>query len=162
METHSNMFAWRIPWTEKPSGLQSLGSQRVGLDWETNTHPFTLKACLMLRTTSYNEFFNSLFSSISWRPFIFPPFWYHCSFLVTLLPTLCCILLGYYHMVWPNLPRLKKGMATHSNVLACKISWTEEPFGKVQGLQRVRHDWSMEHEHNIASMQLVVPRKTCK
>ena len=27
--THSSIFAWRIPWTEKPGGLQSMGSQRV-------------------------------------------------------------------------------------------------------------------------------------
>ena len=29
MATHSSIFAWRIPWTEKPGGLQSMGSQRV-------------------------------------------------------------------------------------------------------------------------------------
>ena len=28
MVTHSSIRAWRIPWTEEPSGLQSLGSQR--------------------------------------------------------------------------------------------------------------------------------------
>ena len=28
--THSGVLAWRIPWTEEPSGLQSMGSQRVG------------------------------------------------------------------------------------------------------------------------------------
>ena len=30
METHSSTLAWRIPWTEEPAGLQSMGSQRVG------------------------------------------------------------------------------------------------------------------------------------
>ena len=30
METHSSVLAWRIPWTEDPGGLQSMGSQRVG------------------------------------------------------------------------------------------------------------------------------------
>ena len=30
MVTHSNILAWRIPWTEEPGGLQSMGSQRVG------------------------------------------------------------------------------------------------------------------------------------
>ena len=30
MATHSSILAWRIPWTEKPDGLQSMGSQRVG------------------------------------------------------------------------------------------------------------------------------------
>ena len=30
METHSNILAWRIPWTEEPAGLQPKRSQRVG------------------------------------------------------------------------------------------------------------------------------------
>ena len=30
MEVHSSIFAWKIPQTEEPSGLQSMGSQRVG------------------------------------------------------------------------------------------------------------------------------------
>ena len=33
MATHSSVLAWRIPWTEKPGGLQSVGSRRVGYDW---------------------------------------------------------------------------------------------------------------------------------
>ena len=32
MATHSNILAWRIPWTEEPGGLQSMGLQRVGHD----------------------------------------------------------------------------------------------------------------------------------
>ena len=32
MATHSNILAWRIPWTEKPGGLQSVGFQRVRHD----------------------------------------------------------------------------------------------------------------------------------
>ena len=32
MATHSSILAWRVPWTEKPGGLQSMGSQRVGHD----------------------------------------------------------------------------------------------------------------------------------
>ena len=35
MATHSNILAWRIPWTEEPGGLQSMGSQRVRHDWVT-------------------------------------------------------------------------------------------------------------------------------
>ena len=30
MATHSSILAWRIPWTEEPGGLQSMGFQRVG------------------------------------------------------------------------------------------------------------------------------------
>ena len=32
MATHSSTLAWKIPWTEKPGRLQSVGSQRVGHD----------------------------------------------------------------------------------------------------------------------------------
>ena len=36
MATHSSILAWEIPWTEEPGGLQSMGSQRVRCDLETN------------------------------------------------------------------------------------------------------------------------------
>ena len=32
METHSSVLAWKIPWTEEPGRLQSMGLQRVGHD----------------------------------------------------------------------------------------------------------------------------------
>ena len=32
MATHSSTLAWKIPWTEEPGGLQSMGSQRVAHD----------------------------------------------------------------------------------------------------------------------------------
>ena len=32
MSTHSSILVWRIPWTEEPGGLQSIGSERVGHD----------------------------------------------------------------------------------------------------------------------------------
>ena len=46
MAIHSIIHAWKIPWTEKPGGLQSVGPQRVGHDWATYTHTHTL----LLRT----------------------------------------------------------------------------------------------------------------
>ena len=36
MVNHSSILAWRIPWTEKPGELQSMGSQRVGHNWVTS------------------------------------------------------------------------------------------------------------------------------
>ena len=41
LTTHSSILAWKIPWTEEPGRLQSMGSQRVRHDWATNTslHP---------------------------------------------------------------------------------------------------------------------------
>ena len=35
MASHFSFLAWRIPWTEEPDGLQSMGSQRVGHDLAT-------------------------------------------------------------------------------------------------------------------------------
>ena len=32
MVTHFSILAWRIPWTEEPGGLQSMGSRRIGHD----------------------------------------------------------------------------------------------------------------------------------
>ena len=39
MATHSSILAWRIPWAEKPGGLQSMGSQRVGHDFTFTFNP---------------------------------------------------------------------------------------------------------------------------
>ena len=37
-DNHSSILAWKSPWTEEPSRLQSMGSQRVGHDWVTSLH----------------------------------------------------------------------------------------------------------------------------
>ena len=41
MAPHSSTLAWKIPWTEEPGGLQSMGSLRVGHDWVTSLSFFT-------------------------------------------------------------------------------------------------------------------------
>ena len=38
MATHSSILAWKIPWTEEPGGLQSMGLQRVTCDLGANTY----------------------------------------------------------------------------------------------------------------------------
>ena len=50
MATYSSILAWRIPWTGKPGGLQSMGSQRVRHDWMTNV--FTFKTLEQLQNQS--------------------------------------------------------------------------------------------------------------
>ena len=40
MATRSSSLAWKIPWMDEPGRLQSMGSQRVGHNWETNTFTF--------------------------------------------------------------------------------------------------------------------------
>ena len=54
MATHSSILAWRIPWTEKSGGLQSMGSQRVGHDRATNTTTTAVDSqdCVSFRFTA--------------------------------------------------------------------------------------------------------------
>ena len=43
MAPHSSTLAWKIPWTEEPGRLQSMGSRRVGHDWLTSLSLFTFR-----------------------------------------------------------------------------------------------------------------------
>ena len=43
MATHSSILAWRIPWTEEPGGLRSMGSQRVRHGSVTTSHSLSTK-----------------------------------------------------------------------------------------------------------------------
>ena len=140
MAMQSSILPCRIPQTEEPGGLQSMGSQRVRHNWTTNTCTFFFKdaddswgdACSLcgkkwklgmnwnIKHKLKNEFIKCVYS--------------------------------YY------------GNGTHSSTLAWKIPWTEEP-GRLQsmGSLRVGHDWSdlaaaasflllifpLEHLHSI-------------
>ena len=45
MAPHSSTLAWKIPWTEEPGRLQSMGPRRVGHDWATSLSLFTFIHC---------------------------------------------------------------------------------------------------------------------
>ena len=45
MVTHFSILAWRIPWTEEPGELQSMGWQRVGHKLPTKPPPSIFKSC---------------------------------------------------------------------------------------------------------------------
>ena len=52
MATHSSSLAWKIPWTEKPGGLQSMRSQRAGHNWaHIQTVYFLWKLALWIKYT---------------------------------------------------------------------------------------------------------------
>ena len=63
-DPHSSILAWRIPWTEEPGGLQSIGSQRVRDDcskttWTQLSKTTTTKTlrnikCTILTTSKYS------------------------------------------------------------------------------------------------------------
>ena len=67
MATHSSILAWRIPQTEEPGGLQSIGLQRVGHDWsDLSTHRWEREIDRMyhwekVRETTENEKNNKMF-----------------------------------------------------------------------------------------------------
>ena len=54
MATYSTILAWEIPWTEKPGGLQSMGSQRVGHNLATK-HLCTLSHTVNSKILSYSK-----------------------------------------------------------------------------------------------------------
>ena len=56
MATHSSMLAWRIPWTEETSRLQSMGSQRVGHGWSDLACTFLLCGCMQSLHTQMSPF----------------------------------------------------------------------------------------------------------
>jgi len=61
--THSNILAWKIPWTEELCGLQSTGSQRVGHDWVTNVH---ISKLIKIQTLNMCNFYTLVvFQSLS-------------------------------------------------------------------------------------------------
>ena len=74
MATHSSILAWRIPWTKKPGRLQSMGLQRVGYDWASNTHIFLYALfhyyvyfCLSLPLAHYPQEAENLFIDVTHR-----------------------------------------------------------------------------------------------
>jgi len=52
MATHSGILAERTPWTEKPGGLQSMGSQRIGHNQATNAFIFVSTTCMLKHSPS--------------------------------------------------------------------------------------------------------------
>ena len=76
MAVHSSILAWRIPWTEEPGGLQSMGSLLVRHNWVSNTFTFLSRMspylegkgtsifCFEKSKYIWKFFFSFLFSSL--------------------------------------------------------------------------------------------------
>ena len=77
MATHSSVLAWRIPGTEKPGGLLSMGSHRVGHDWSdlAAAAAITLQYCIGFCHTS--TWIRHRYTHVppSWIPLPFARFW---------------------------------------------------------------------------------------
>ena len=139
MAPHSSTLAWKIPWTEEPGGLQSMGSLRVGHDWATSL---------------------SLFTFMHWRrkwqstPVFLPGesqgwgSWWAAIYGVTQSRTRLKQLssssllwktkvLAIFHITYYSIS--EKAMAPHSSTFAWKIPWTEEP-GRLQSMGLLESD----------------------
>ena len=65
MATHSNTPAWKIPWTEDPGSLQSMGSQRVRHDWVTKLSLFHFQPYMIILGWQKSAF--RFFPNIIWK-----------------------------------------------------------------------------------------------
>ena len=115
--THSSTLAWKIPWTEEPRRLQSMGSQRVRVtksQTRLNNFPSLTKSRVKNGA-----------SLVAWMVKN-PP-----AVQETHVPSL------------GQEDPLEKEVATHSSTLAWKIPWMEKP-DRLQSMvsQRVGHDWA--------------------
>ena len=157
MAIHSGTLAWKIPWTEKPGRLQSMGSQRDRHNWATSLSyslPFFLSFFL-----SYSEFNHpalmhiSILTSISLISGL--PRW-----LVIKNPPANSGDIGDTGLI-PGMGRSPGGMATHSSILAWRLPQTEKP-GELQsiGSQRVRHNWNnLACTHTVLFQRPYLPSK---
>ena len=69
MATHCSILAWRIPWTEEPGGLQSMGLHRIGQVWVCMLifyHIYSSFFVLHLNTTSQEDKKWPLFTAVHW------------------------------------------------------------------------------------------------
>ena len=76
LATHSSVLAWRVPWTEEPGGLQSLGSHRVRQGWATEHEHSIYRASLNLQkqnvtilivNESYTQIIHARKMKTKWR-----------------------------------------------------------------------------------------------
>ena len=121
MTTHSSILAWRIPWTEKPRGLQSMGVTRVGHDLETKTITITF---FFLRDLSDRQGWDLNSGPPNSRSWGIP----HSS-VGKEYPATQETQVQFLDWEDPQ----EKAMAIHSSVLAWKIPWMEEP-GRLQSM----------------------------
>ena len=139
MATHSSILARRIPWTEMPGRLQSIGLKRVGHDW-SDLAPIAHFINIYVYINTY------VYINIYIYIYIYTHIYIHCIYKASLVAQRLKRLPGMWETwIW-SLDRedtLEKEMVTHSSTLAWRIPWREEP-GRLQsmGPHRVGHDWA--------------------
>ena len=123
MATHSSILAWRIPWTEEPGRLQSMGSRRVGHDWATSLS--ALHTCIHSFPNSLpipmGSFFNVI-KHMQHKTYHFNCVKVHGSVAVNTLILLC----NHHHYLFPELSHPKQKLlyliTPHSTPLHSTLS----------------------------------------
>ena len=172
MATHSSTLAWKIPWTEEPGGLRSMGLHRVGHGWSDLAAAAGLQGkttnecaglhchsrCLpptkglkvwvirwtagQVHTVAWNVILLH-FTSLSHQQVGMGEKW---DAAVQQWLSQCRRCKRCRFNPWGQEDPLEEEMATHSSILAWEIPWTEEPGGlQSMGSHRVGHNWVTEH-----------------
>ena len=145
MAIHSSIFSFEIPRTEDPGGLQSMGSQRVGHDWETELNwiiNFIINYHLYIFAVP-GTVLSTLYAIVLFQPY------YKAVRKVLLLSSFYRWARGGFPggSMLKNPPALQeswvlylgqedlmeKEMTAHSSILAWKTPWTEES-GRLQSM----------------------------
>ena len=118
MAPHYSTLAWKITWTEDLGRLQSMGSQRVGHDWETSLH-----FCYCWRWLGISINGKPLQYSCLENPMDGGAWWATVQGVATSRTWLSDFTFTFYFHT------MEKEMATHSSVLAWRIPGMAEPGG---------------------------------
>ena len=162
MANHSSILAWKIPWTEKPGRLKSMGWQTIRHDWATHTHTHThthnqhntfywaplvpqlVKNLLQCRRPG----FNSWVRKIPWRRNRLPTPVPRASLVTQTVKNLSTLQKTWVQSLgWEDY--LEKGTATHSIILARRILMDRGPWwATVHGVTKC-HTWLSTQAHSI-------------
>ena len=134
-----SILAWRIPWTEEPSVLQSMRLQTVGHDWVTNTHIPFLSSVGKESTCNAGDLDSIPWSGRSHGEGVDYPHQYSWASLVAqLVKNLHAMQETWVQSLgWEDL--LEKEKATHSSILAWRSPWGHKKLDWLS--QQVSWQW---------------------
>ena len=92
MATHFSILDWWIPWTEEPAGLQSVGSQRAGHDWATDTHSSSIFSFF-----GESSILFSIAAALIYIPFNSVRDWFPFLYI---LANICCLCSFWWQSFW--------------------------------------------------------------
>ena len=146
MATHSSTLAWKIPWTEEPGRLQSMGSQRVGHDWATSLSQGwdSYMTTPQKIAEKWSQRLDQNLCQTALEPHIFSRLIYNYrshkffGYLGHLTSTLFTKL-GKdipFRLVWPYSPRASGGASFHHSTCTGQV-WHKMPKRKGKGCQGI-------------------------